>query len=172
MRYQSAQCAFQASAGRTPLQAPSARSASKCARYPCTNDEKQFTGAGKCQAVVGRHSLSYETPGSQSYVKDHQRHQKWRCLLSLAAVPGLKAAAGSANSISELHTSDSFGSNGGASGNGSGPWGNGDGSSGMSPPPASEAHGACYCGRTFSTAHTPGHHCRKLSANILQRSDR
>ena len=155
MRYQGANRAFQASAGRTPLQAPRSRSPSECARCPCTYSEGRFNGVGRYQAVVGGHSLSHGTPGSQS----HERHQKWQCLLSLAAVPGLKAAAGSAGSISELYIPDSSGSNGGASGNGSGPWGNGDGSSGMYPPPESEAHRACSHGNTLSAGHTPGHHC-------------
>lgn len=139
MEYMTAGCAFQASAGRTPLQAPSFSSPFECARWFPASIARQLKGAGKCQAVLGRHSLSHGAPGSHPHVTLHQKHQQWRCLLSLAAAPGLKAAADSASSISNLFTTESFGGNGGASGNGSGPWGSGDGSSGMSPPSATGA---------------------------------
>ena len=131
MTYQSAGCAFQALAGRTLLQAGSVRSPSQCTICTYTNGKRRSKGPGKCQAVVGRHSLSHGAPGSHSCIKLQQSHQQWRYLLSLAAAPSLKAAAESASSISDLYISGSCGGSGGDSGNGSGPWGNGDGSSGM-----------------------------------------
>ena len=139
MKYMSAGCAFHASAGRTPLQAPSVSPPSECARCFPASITRRVKRTGKCQAVLGRHSLSHGAPGSHFHV-EIQRHQQWRCLLSLAAAPGLKAAADSASGVSELYTTDSFGGNGGASGSGGGPWGNGDGSSGMSPSSAAYIH--------------------------------
>ena len=123
---------FQAPAGRTPLLELSFKSASSYARCSANIHGRFVEGIRRCQVSLRRREHPSGAPGSHPLTKQNGRDQAWRSLLSLAAVPGLKAAADSASSIVDLYTTDSSsGGNGGASGNGSGPWGNGDGYSGM-----------------------------------------
>jgi len=120
---------FQAPAGRTPLLELSFKSASSYARCSANIHVSFADGIRRCQVLLGRRE---HPSGCHPLTRQNGRDQAWRSLLSLAAVPGLKAAADSASSIVDLYTADSSsGGNGGASGNGSGPWGNGDGYSGM-----------------------------------------
>ena len=70
-------------------------------------------------------------PGATEHVKSQQQQHRWRCLLSVAALPGLKALSDSASSLTDVDvTEGSSGGNGGAPGDGSGPGAGGDGPSG------------------------------------------
>ena len=70
-------------------------------------------------------------PGATEHVKSQQQQYGWRCLLSVAALPGLKALSDSASSLADVDvTEGGSGSNGGAPGDGSGPGAGGDGPSG------------------------------------------
>ena len=70
-------------------------------------------------------------PGATEHVKSQQQQHRWRCLLSVAALPGLKALSDSASSLTDVDvTEGGSGGNGRAPGDGSGPGAGGDGSSG------------------------------------------
>ena len=70
-------------------------------------------------------------PGANEYVKSQQQQHGWRCLLGVAALPGLKALSDSASSLTDVDvTEGGSGGNGGAPGDGSGPGAGGDGPSG------------------------------------------
>ena len=72
-------------------------------------------------------------PGAVEHVKSQQQQHRWRCLLSVAAVPGLKTLLDSASSVKDVDvTEGGSGGNGGAPGDGIGPGAGGSGPSGTS----------------------------------------
>lgn len=127
--------AFQASPRKTPLQLLDNRGQGSNAVCQSSTIRRPVEGTGRYYAALWRQHPSSESTGTPRLTGRDQRRQRWRGLLGLAAVPGLKAVSDSANSIQDNYVAESgSGGNGGASNGGGGSWGDGHDSSGVSPP--------------------------------------